>query len=99
MKQASKPLIYQGAESEWEKRHALRGRIFHVIKDFKDADNNVHAAGETWTLVGTGFNRFEDMMWLGLRLSDGTKWLMPLDWRDGRQADVLEHWTNYVRPA
>ena len=97
MKQASSPLNCPGTGTSWEARHARRGQRFEVIQAFNDADGDLHDPGECWTLIGTGFNKFEDMMWLGVRMADETEWLLPLDWRNGSQADVLEHWERYVR--
>ena len=76
-----------------------QGGTYEVVMPFEDAHGDPHPAGERWSLLGTGFNKFEDMMWLGVRTTDGAEWLLPLDWNKGRQDDVLERWDHYVRPA
>ena len=97
MKPAPQPLKYSRWKSPWEERNGARGRTFTVTKSFEDLDGHLHAVGETWTLVGDGFNKFDDEMWFGLRTDDGAEWLMPLSWRDKPQADVIENWESYVR--
>ncbi len=99
MKQATAPLIYPGSRTPWEAQHAKRGQLCEVVREFEDADGDLHEVGDRWTLLGTGFNKFEDLMWLGVRATDATEWLLPLDWTVDSQSDVLEHWSTYVRPA
>jgi len=97
MKQATTPLSYPGTPTAWEQECAQRGRVFEIVRAFVDADGDNHEPGEAWTIVGTGFNKFEDVMWIGVRTADGREWLIPLGWRDASQADVLERWAAYVR--
>ena len=99
VKQAKAPLSYPGPRTQWDANRMSRGQSFEVIKAFEDADGDLHQVGEAWTLVGTGFNKFEDEMWVGVRTADGTEWQMPLVWNEGCQADVLERWETYVRAA
>jgi len=63
------------------------------------ADGDEHPVGETWAVIMTGFNKFEDILYLHVRDPQGRHWLLPLDWHAGQQDDVLERWGVYVRPA
>jgi hypothetical protein len=96
MKRAPQPLSYPGARGPWEQLHAKPGATFEVAQAFEDADGDLHRPGERWTLLGTSFDKAEDVLWLGVRGPGGGEWLMPLDWRKGRQSDVLERWESYV---
>ncbi len=67
-------------------------------RPFRDADGDEHPVGETWAVIMTGFNKFENILNLHVRDVRGRHWLVPLDWREGQQSDVLERWEIYVRP-
>src|SRR5438270_9016773 len=99
MKPAQSPMQYPGEPGPWESRHVERGQLLEVIRAFVDADGDRHQEGDRWIFLASGFDKFEDVMWLGLRMADGSECLMPLDWHAGRQDDVLEDWNGYVRPA
>jgi hypothetical protein len=98
MKRVNHPLAFSASGTPWERSHAVRGQSYHVVTDFQDADGDWHRVGEDWSFLGSGFDKVEDRMWLGLRKADASEWLLPLDWSKVPQGDVLDKWAHYVRP-
>ena len=86
-------------QGPWEAGRVERGNRYRVIQPFFDAEQDEHSVGEEWTLISTGFNKFDNELELRVRTKDGTDWIIPLSWDGDRQFDVLEHWSAYVQLA
>src|SRR5437868_3951624 len=97
MKRIAAPLVYRGPDTEWERHNTPSGATFEITQAFKDADGDLHPAGERWILLGTRFNKFDNEIELGVRAPDGADWLMRLGWDKERQGAVIDEWSSYTR--
>jgi hypothetical protein len=76
------------------------GQKYKIVKPFTDYDRHVHQPGEMWTFVETNFLPYEDGLTVHLRLDDNPKVLLfRLQWRPEEQADIIEHFTDFVEPC
>jgi hypothetical protein len=98
MKRPSTDLIGIG-QGHWEAGRVERGKRYRVLRAFQDADGDEHPAGEVWTLVSTGFNKFDNELELRIKDENGSDWIVPLSWVRDRQREVLEQWSTYVCPV
>jgi hypothetical protein len=77
--------------SAWEKHSDLaRGISYKVIAPFTDADGDHHGVGEVWTFEGAWFSKFDDRVDMFVMRPDGSHWRIPLLWKVGAQASVIE---------
>lgn len=76
----------------------IMGSWHQVIKDFLDADDLLHVAGERWRLLLVLWNRNEEVIGLAVEDLGGAEWLIELAWTDEGQGTVLDHFAEYVRP-
>lgn len=82
----------------WESRHGLvRGKHYRVVKIFVDADGDVHPVGEKWEFISSSFSKFDDDIQIGVRFLDGMDWNIPLIWKSGMQAEIIEHILDYLQ--
>ncbi len=93
MKRPSTDLL---GSSPWEVGRVERGRRYRVIHAFQDTDGDKHPVGEEWTLVSTGFNKFDNELDLRIRDDVGSDWIISLGWDRDRQQEILEDWSTYV---
>lgn len=74
------------------------GKKYKVVKPFTDHDKHVHEPGQTWTFVETNFLPYEDGLTVHLTLDGNPNkvLLFRLQWRREEQADIIEHFRDYV---
>lgn len=77
----------------------ISGQRYRIIKPFTDYDRHTHQPGEAWTFIRTNFLPYEDGLTVHLRLDDDPRELLfRLQWRPEEQAELIEHFTEYVVP-
>lgn len=67
-----------------------------VVVEFADYDGDIHRAGESWTFLGANVLPNEDGQSLFVSCDDEREWHIRLQWRDEKQAEVLDHFERYV---
>ncbi len=73
------------------------GQRYKVVRPFTDYDRNVHETGQIWTFVETNFLPYDDGLTVHLTLDDNPNVLLfRLQWRQEEQADIIEHFLDYV---
>jgi hypothetical protein len=75
----------------------IAGQEYLVIKPFIDYDGIVHGVGEIWTYAGTDFLPYDDGLSLHV-LINNVATVYRLQWRKDAQADIIEHFKDYVEP-
>jgi hypothetical protein len=73
------------------------GSIYQVKRPFTDYDGVLHPVGETWRFLEKGFLPAEDGLTLHVE-QDGQQWFIRLQWRKETQAEIIEHFSDYVEP-
>ena len=77
--------------------HLTPGQKYKIIKAFADYDKIQHPVGETWTFVTTNFLPYDDGLTLHIKIDNFQKELSyRFQWRNEEQADILEHFDEYV---
>ena len=76
----------------------IPNQAYTVVKPFTDFDGRVHAIGETWAYLGTNFFAYDDGLTLYV-LIDHKPVVYRLQWRDHEQAEIIEHFKDYVAPV
>jgi len=75
----------------------IPGKKYKVIKSFTDYDHCVHEVGKTWTFVTTNFVPYDDGLTLHVLQDDiSRERVYRLHWRKEEQAEIIEHFINYV---
>lgn len=81
---------------DWEHGRLQRGAEYRVINEFRDADGDLHAIGETWRFIGTRFSRFDDLLTLVIGDAAGRYRDIPLLWTTDGQERVIENVDHYL---
>jgi hypothetical protein len=71
------------------------GQTYLVVKPFKDYDEMTHPAGESWSFLEKHFLPYEDGLTLVVNFN-GQKIFMRLQWRSETQADIIDHFSDFV---
>jgi hypothetical protein len=71
------------------------GQTYRVVLPFKDYDQINHPVGESWRFLEKHFLPYEDGLTLVILL-DGQKMGVRLQWRGESQADIIDHFSDYV---
>ncbi len=85
-------------EFSWEHGRINRHRTYTVVTSFSDADGDLHIPGEQWMFLGSMFSKFDDLLTICIKQSNGTEWRIPLVWGTAKQGRVIEYFVpDYVR--
>ena len=87
------------SEWDWERGYLARGQRYRVVRPFVDVDGDMHPVGEEWIFLGSGFSRFEDDLFLFVRMLADDEWEFCLRWRPGFQLEIIENFLSYVNPV
>lgn len=71
------------------------GKIYRVIHPFKDYDAILHPADEKWRFIEKGFLPYEDGLSLMVE-RQGQKVTIRLQWREEAQAEIIDHFSEFV---
>jgi hypothetical protein len=71
------------------------GQIYQVINPLADYDRNIHPVGERWRFVKKSFLPYEDGLTLWVE-TDERMLSFRLQWRAETQAQIIEHFSDYV---
>jgi hypothetical protein len=82
----------------WEENRIFRGRRYCVVKDFRDADGELHAVGEEWRFIASMFSPYDDELMLVICKDDDREWRIILRWTPDAQQQVIENFQHHVRP-
>jgi len=74
------------------------GQTYRVVKAFKDFDGIIHPAGERWLFLESHFLPYEDGLTLVVYLN-GEKIAMRLQWLSETQAEIINHFSDFVTPV
>ena len=70
-------------------------RKYCVIKSFTDFDQKIHPVGEAWLFIESNFLPFDSGLTLHV-IKDHIPIVYRLQWRSEQQAEVLDHFNDYV---
>ena len=73
----------------------IPGRVYKVIKPFKDYDGIVHPIGEQWVFLEKNFLPYEDGLTLHVD-RDGQRMFIRLQWREESQAGIINDFSDFV---
>jgi hypothetical protein len=73
----------------------ISGRKYRVVKPFTDFDHQAHLIGESWTYVGTNYEKNESGLTLNV-LKGNVPDVYRLQWVKEQQADIIENFKDYV---
>ena len=73
----------------------MPGLSYRVAVAFRDYDGTLHPAGESWRFVSKSFLPYDDglTLWLNRGGQDGQ---LRLQWRPEAQAQVIEHFSEFI---
>ena len=74
------------------------GKLYCVIRDFKDYDGVIHLAGERWRFLAKNFLPYEDGLTLLIE-QDGRQSAIRLQWREETQGNLIERFSDFVEEA
>jgi hypothetical protein len=74
----------------------IPGKSYRVLKSFEDYDGFSHPVGEQWRYIDKSFLPYEDGLTLKIELN-GQLTGLRLQWRDDRQAPIIDDFSNYVQ--
>lgn len=75
----------------------MAGKKYHVIREFRDYDCEVHPVGENWTFMGYSFLAYEDGLSLFVSLDGKQEWHFRMQWRPEQQGAVLDDLASYIQ--
>jgi hypothetical protein len=71
------------------------GRVYRVVKAFKDYGNIPHPVGEIWRYEAKNFLPYEDGLTLFV-VRDGNRELINLQWREETQGQIIDDFYSFV---
>ena len=71
-------------------KHLQPGRRYRVVRGFVDYDGVSHVEGESWMFLTSSFLPYEDGLSLFIRMNDGAKGHIRLQWRPESQSTVID---------
>jgi hypothetical protein len=81
---------------DWEHGRLIRGAIYRVICEFRDADGDLHSIGERWRFIGSRFSKFDDLLTVVVGDSCGEQREIPLFWTADGQERIIEDVDQYL---
>lgn len=75
----------------------IPGQKYIVIQDFVDFDHRLHSIGESCTFIETNFLPYDDGLTLHV-MREEIMTVYRLRWTQDCQADIIDHFTEYVEP-
>lgn len=82
-------------QPEFLAANLIPGRTYRVKAPFEDYDGDIHPVGETWRFVQKHFLPYEDGLTLDIE-QDGQQTSIRLQWLEAAQAQIIEHFSDYV---
>ena len=80
-------------------KHLVPGKTYVVQKEFKDYDGRVHAAGERWVFLRSGFVPYYDGLTLYVQPETGPAQGIRMEWTDFGQGKIVDALREYVAAA
>lgn len=74
----------------------LAGARYRVVREFRDYDGHIHAAGGSWKFMGLSFFPTKAGQALFVSLDGKQEWHMPLQWRPEAQGEIIDELEKYV---
>jgi hypothetical protein len=88
--------IFTAVRTESDRTEFPRG-IYRVVQAFVDCDGDRHPVGESWLLMLTGFNKFDNEFVLYVSFDLAGQWSIPLWWSPAGQEDVIEGFSRFAK--